>query len=195
MNKNLKFSIITLIINIGFSVYYVFSGIFLSSWWLFSLGFYYYILSIARFIVIKTKKNKHLLAKFTGCMLMIMAFSLVGVVVLSVVSERGHKFDMILMIAIATYSFAKITFAIIKLIKSRHSNSLKIITLRSISLANAFVSIFSMQRSMLVTFGEMPQSDIRLMNTLTGAGVCIIVFLIGLNLVMNKNVLFTHLKK
>ena len=126
---------------------------------------------------------------------MIMALSLVGVVILSVINERGHKFNMVVMIAIAAYSFAKIIYAIINLIKSRHTNSPKIITLKNISLASAFVSIFSMQRSMLATFGEMPKDDIDLMNTLTGAGVCIIVFLLGLNLVMNKNLLFSHSKK
>ena len=57
------------------------------------------------------------------------------------------------------------------------------ITLRNISFAAAFVSIFSLQRSMLVSFAGMTEMEIRIMNVATGSAVCIIVFLLGLNLV------------
>ena len=39
---------------------------------------------------------------------------------------------------------------------------------------------------MLVSFGDMPQNDIRIFNAVMGAAVCVIVFLLGLNLVKNK---------
>ena len=35
---------------------------------------------------------------------------------------------------------------------------------------------------MLVSFGGMDEKDIKLFNTLTGSGVCIIIFLLGMNL-------------
>ena len=66
--------------------------------------------------------------------------------------------------------------------------------LRNISFATALVSIFSLQRSMLVTFEGMTDSQIVLMNALTGTGVCILVFLLGLNLVRKKKLFFKVLK-
>lgn len=195
MNRTLRSALISLIFNIAYSAYYAALGAITSSWWLLVLGFYYYVLSTVRFIVIRTKKNEPLLAKFTGVMLIIMSLSLVGVVVLSLVRDRGHKFHIIVMINIAAYSFAKIALAIVKLIKSRHSNSRKTIALRNISLASAFVSIFSLQRSMLVSFEGMSEAEILLMNAHTGAGVCIIVFLLGLNLVVKRTLIFKELNR
>ena len=128
-------------------------------------------------------------------MLISLSLPLVVTVFLSVIGDRGHKFHIIAMIAIATYAFTKITLATINLIKSRHSASGQMIALRNISFADAFVSIFSLQRSMLVTFEGMTNAEITIMNACTGSGVCIIVFLLGLNLVTNKNLLFKSLNK
>ena len=102
---------------------------------------------------------------------------------------------MIVMIAMAAYAFTKITLATIKLIKARRSTSATLITLRNISFAEAFASIFALQRSMLVSFEGMTQAEITLMNALTGTGTCILVFLLGLNLVKRKKVLFKTLEK
>lgn len=91
-------------------------------------------------------------------------------------------FPLIAMLAIATYTFTKITLAIIKWIKARKCASAKMLTLRNISLANAFVSVYSLQRSMLVSFEGMTAAEIRIMNAATGCGVCTIVFALGMNL-------------
>jgi len=100
---------------------------------------------------------------------------------------------MIVMIAMATYAFTKITLATINLVKSRRSTSGALITLRNISFADAFVSIFALQRSMLVSFEGMTETEILIMNVALGSAVCIIVFLLGLNLVRSKKILFNAL--
>ena len=86
------------------------------------------------------------------------------------------------MIAIAVFAFTKITLASVNLAKSRKSNAEKVRTLRNISFADAFVSIFSLQRSMLVSFEGVTVAGIRIMNIATGSGVCVIVFALGVNL-------------
>ena len=123
-------------------------------------------------------------------MLIFLSLSLVGIVILAVVRDRGVVMHEIVMISMATYSFAKITLALINLIKARKSSSARLITLRNISLADAFVSIFALQRSMLVSFGEMSEINTAIFNAALGSVVCIIVFLLGLNLVRNKKILF-----
>ncbi len=195
MDRIPKIAFVSLAFNLIFSAYHIVMGVITFSWWLFTIGIYYCILGAVRFVVICVKKREHILTRITGWMLIAMSLPLVGTVILSLVRDRGQKFHMIVMIAIATYAFTKITLATIKLIKSRHSKSQKTVTLRNISFADAFVSIFSLQRSMLVSFEGMTQDDILLMNALTGAGVCIIVFLLGLNLVRKKKILFKTLDK
>ena len=187
MNRTLKFALGSLAFNLAFSAYHLIFGIVSESWWLLTLGTYYLFLSIVRFFVITYSKNPNVVKIFTGVMLMVLSFPLIGTVILSVVRDRGHELHMIVMIAMAAYSFTKITLATINLIKSRRSSSAQLITLRNISFADAFVSIFALQRSMLVSFEGMTESEIQLMNALLGSAVCVIVFLLGLNLVISKN--------
>ena len=100
---------------------------------------------------------------------------------------------MIVMIAMAAYAFTKITLATIKLIKARRSTSATLITLRNISFADAFASIFALQRSMLVSFEGMTEAEIVIMNATLGSAVCVIVFLLGVKLLRNKKALFNTL--
>ena len=162
-----------------------------SSWWLLTLGSYYLILSVVRFTALRREGRS--VIKFTGVMLIILSVSLVGTVILSVVRDRGHELHMIVMIAMATYAFTKITFATINLIKARRSTSASLITLRNISFADAFVSIFALQRSMLVSFEGMSEAEIVIMNAALGSAVCVIVFLLGVNLLRSNKVLFKRL--
>ena len=186
MDRTRKLALASLLFNMVYSAYHIIFGITTHSWWLFTIGIYYAILSIVRFVVLRHKGKKHFVIRFTGIMLMVLSLSLVGTVILAFVKDRGTVFPLIVMLAIAVYAFTKITLATIKWIKARKSKSVKLITLRNISFADAFVSIFSLQRSMLVSFEGMSEIEIRIMNVATGSAVCIIVFLLGLNLVQQK---------
>lgn len=191
MDRALRLAIASLIFNISFSAYHLVLGVLTSSWWLLTLGSYYLILSVVRFVALRCKGRS--VIKFTGVMLIILSVSLVGTVILSVVRDRGHELHMIVMIAMATYAFTKITFATVNLIKARRSTSASLITLRNISFADAFVSIFALQRSMLVSFEGMSEVEIVIMNAAFGSAVCVIVFLLGVNLLRSNKVLFKRL--
>jgi hypothetical protein len=164
-----------MILNMVFCVYHIVLGIVTHSWWLFTVGIYYILLSIVRTAVLGSKDEKGASPKFVGIMLMVLSLPLAGTVILSLIKDRSTVFHEIVMITIALHAFTKITLAIVKWIHSRKSLSAKVITLRYVSLATAFVSIFSLQRSMLVSFGNMPENTIRIMNLVTGSAVCMIV--------------------
>ena len=190
MDRTLKLALGSLAFNITFATYYLVMGLVTNSWWLLTLGSYYLVLSLVRFMVLRSKSKERFIAKFTGWMLILLSITLVGTVILSVVRDRGHERHMIVMIALAAYAFTKITLATIKLIKARRSSSATLITLRNISFADAFVSIFALQRSMLVSFEGMTETEIVIMNATLGSAVCVIVFLLGLNLVRKRKILF-----
>ena len=187
-DKILKFALLSLLLNLAYSAYHIIFGIATQSWWLFTVGIYYVILSIVRFTVIRTKRHKRFVFKCTGTMLMALSLPLVGTVILSFVEDRGIKFHLIVMLAIAVYSFTKITLATINWVKARKSTSTKLIIIRNTSFADAFVSIFSLQRSMLVSFEGMTQTEIRIMNVATGAAVSVIVFVLGLNILLKSRI-------
>ena len=189
MDRTSKPALVSLSFNIAFATYHLVMGLVTSSWWLLTLGSYYLILSVVRFVVLCSKSGERFVAKFTGWMLILLSIPLAGTVILSVLRDRGHERHMIVMIAMAAYAFTKITLATIKLIKARRSTSATLITLRNISFADAFVSIFALQRSMLVSFEGMTETEIVIMNATLGFAVCVIVFLLGLNLVKNRKIL------
>ena len=193
MDRTLKFALASLVFNMAVATYHLVMGLVTSSWWLLTLGSYYLVLSIVRFAVLRSKSGERFIAKLTGWMLILLTIPLVGTVILSVVRDRGHELHMIVMIALAAYAFTKITLATIKLIKARRSTSATLITLRNISFADAFVSIFALQRSMLVSFEGMTEAEIVIMNATLGSVVCVIVFLLGVNLLRNKKALFKTL--
>ena len=105
---------------------------------------------------------------------------------MSAVKDRGTAFDVIVMITIATYTFTKITIAIIGMVKAKRSASPALKALRNISLADACVSIYTMQRSMLVSFPGMEATEILLLNIFTGTAVWTVVLLLGINLIGGK---------
>ena len=193
MDRMLKLALSGLIFNAAFASHHLITGFLTSSWWLLTLGSYYLVLSIVRFVVLRSKGQELFVTKFTGWMLMLLSIPLFGTVILSVIKDRGHELHIIVMIAMAVYAFTKITLATIKLIKARRSTSATLVTLRNISFADAFVSIFALQRSMLVSFEGMRESEIVIMNATFGSAVCVIVFLLGMNLLRSKKILFNHL--
>lgn len=189
MSRTYKLAFLSLSVNIAFGGYNIVIGCVTHSWWLLTVGTYYAVLSVVRYTVLRSKKESTAFIKqFTGVLLMVMTLPLVGTVVLATVQDRGTVYSKIVMITIAVYAFTKITLASVNLAKSRRSASLKVKTLRNISFADAFVSIFSLQRSMLVSFGELAEGTIRIMNIATGSAVCVIVFLLGVNLLRKAKI-------
>lgn len=58
--------------------------------------------------------------------------------------------------------------------------------LQSIAFADSVVSIYSLQRSMLVSFPGLQPAEIQLFNILTGTAVWIVVLFLGIGLVGGK---------
>ena len=126
--------------------------------------------------------------RITGILLLVLSFCLTGVNTLSALMEKGTKFHEIVMIAIATYTFTKITASIIGLVQSRRQASPITTTLRNISFADAVVSVCSLQRSMLVSFPGMEPDEIFVFNILTGTAAWIVVLILGITLTEGKYV-------
>ena len=163
------------------------------SWWFITVGAYYAVLTVTRYSVLQVKRKANgdydtelFARRITGILLVALFICIVGVNIMSAVKDRGTAFHEIVMITIATYTFTKITIAIIGMVKARRSISPVSKTLRNIALADACVSIYTMQRSMLVSFPGMKAADILLLNIFTGTAVWIVVLLLGINLIGGK---------
>ena len=174
-------------------------GYFTHSWWFITVGAYYTVLAITRFSVLQVKRKAKdnydtvlFARRITGILLVVLSFCIVGVNIMSAVKDRGTAYHEIVMIAIATYTFTKITVAIIGMVKTKRADLPVLQTLRNISLADACVSIYTMQRSMLVSFPGMEAADILLLNIFTGTAVWVVILLLGINLIGGK---YTNMAK
>ena len=87
--------------------------------------------------------------------------------------------------AVAAYTFFKLTLAIYNIIKSKKSDDATIRGLRSISLADASVSLLALQTTLLFTFSD--GQGVGFANALTGATVCLFTLLLGIYTVINSN--------
>ena len=184
-------TVLSLAFNLAYAVYNCVLGFISHSWWFITLCVYYVVLGVMRFAVLQIKKKSEteiFAKKFTGFCFLFLSVCLVGTVILSLTDNRGVKYHEIVMITIALYTFTKVVLGIINLVKSKKYSSPAFKTLRNISFADALVSVFSLQKSMLVTFEGMSEGDIFIFNILTGSGVCILVLVLGINLIGGKRV-------
>ncbi len=189
MNAQSK-EVLKFIVNFIFAIYNCVLGIVSHSWWFITVGAYYVVLSVMRSAVIlfsaTDRKNARFIMKFSGAMILVLSVVLCGIVYMTIEHQVAVKYHEIVMITIALYAFTKTTLAICKFIKSRKSQRPYIKTLRSIAFADSVVSIYSLQRSMLVSFDGMTAENIVLFHTLSGIGMCLVVICIGLNLILGK---------
>lgn len=181
--------------NLAYALYNGVLGVLTQSFWFVSMCAYYIMLSTMRFSAVfyeyrkgteKSISTECFVMKFSGVLLMGLAVVLSGLVYLSLAKKIAPQYQEIIMITIATYTFIKITLAIINFIKVKKRKSPLLSTIRNIACADAAASILSLQRSMLVSFGNMENEKIYMMNVITGAAVCLTVFLLGIRMVMKK---------
>lgn len=191
--KIVKSPYTSLVVNFLYAVGNCFVGFYAHSWWFITAGAYYSILAITRFSVLLVRRkangnyNTEIFAKqITGILLVLMSFCIIGVNILSALNERGTVFHKIIMIAIATYTFTKITISIIGMVKAKRTPSPIIQAFRNISFADALVSVLSLQRSMLVSFPGMNAEEILIFNILTGTAIWLAVLFLGVNLIRRK---------
>lgn len=184
------FAICGFSINISYALYNGVLGIISHSIWFLSLCAYYTILSSMRFgVILQDRRNistENFITRFCGVMLIVLAFVLLSSVYLSLTNNIAVKHQEIIMITIATYTFCKVVLAIINTVKIRKEDSLLLSTIRNIGCADAAVSILSLQRSMLVSFGAMEHDRIYMMNGITGAAVFIIIIALGIGMIIKS---------
>lgn len=188
-DKKFRLSVTTsasLILNIVYALGNFVLGIQNRSYWFVTLGAYFMVLSIMRSVcmsaVYSSNKKVKYIGRLVGLLLIALCITLIGSVVLSDRFDVIQPVHEIVMITIAAFTTAKTTLAVINTVKASKTHNPVIIALRNISCADAAASILSMQRSMLMSFGEIQaESTYKLMNLFTGIGVCFVIFTIGIS--------------
>ena len=162
-----------------------------SAWYL-SLAFYYTILSLMRYFLLRyeffiskeknqeEKSNLEWKLQFRcGLLLMIISLALSGVVVLMVIDGYGQTYPDYLIYVVAMYTFGKMTVSIVSILKARRTKSPLVSSMKYIGYTDALVSLLSLQTAMFASFGEGAVGLASFMDACTGAFVCFTAILTG----------------
>lgn len=167
------FAVFSFSLNLLYAFYHAALGIINQSVWFITMCAYYIVLSTMRLsAVLCERKNRSTLSngieyfvmKLCGVLLILLNFILAGAIYISLSQNIATKYGEIIMITIATYTFSKITMTVIKAVKQRKNPSPLLSVIRSISYAEVAASVLTLQRSMLVSFDGMSNTEMHTMN-------------------------------
>lgn len=177
----------SLAVNLVFALYHGVVGGIQRSLWLVAMCAYYTVFSVVRFCAVLYGRREsaagspggqYFVMKATGLLLVLLSFVLTGVITVSISQNIAAKYDTITMLTIATFTFGKITMTVVRAVRLRRTPSPVLASLCGIGCAEAAASLLTLQRSMLVSFGE--TADTTVWNAATGAGVCLFVLSLGI---------------
>ena len=175
-----------------YALYHGVLGVVHSSLWFITMCAYYTILSVMRFSAILCERKNHskisidaeyFVMTLTGILLSALSLVLIGVIYLSLTEHIAAKYESVIMITIAAYTFYKITMAILRAVTQRNNPSPLLAVIRCIGYSDVAASVLTLQRSMLVSFGTMSDANTALMNSLTGAAVCLFILALGISMI------------
>lgn len=81
-----------------------------------------------------------------------------------------------------------ITMAVVNMIKVRKTQSPILITIRNIGVADALVSVLTLQATMLASFKDKSNLNSNQMNAITGLAVCILISILGISMIWYASV-------
>lgn len=171
------------------------------SLWLMVLSGYYIVLCTSKFLLLRYDRKQAKLTdknamqthewkayRLCGIMLLVLTVFLQGVVVMIVQHGMGFSYNEIVVIAIASYDFFCLIWAIRYMIKKRKNNSPITNSLKSVSFASSLVAMLSLQTAMFASFGKGQDALFKpLMNILTGTVVCVILIVLGIQMMIRSN--------
>lgn len=183
-------------INVAYTIYNGVIGIMNQSSWFITMAVYYSLLGIMRYCAVHTerkisrledheliRKKELAVIKTDGILLLLLNLALSGVVLLTIAEGTAKAYSDIMAISIAAYTFYKIIMAVINMVKVRKMESPILITIRNIGVADALVSMLTLQMTMLVSFQGTDSLDMNRMNGITGLAVCLLIFALGISMI------------
>ena len=165
--------------------------------WFGAVAVYYLSLSGMRYLLVKYMKKadavyenseddneRYLMEnrgyRVCGYLMFFLNVAMSGMTVQMVLHDKGYTYPGYIIYVSAMYAFYTLTMSIINMVKYRKLNSPVISAAKIIGFASALMSILALQTAMLTQFGAEQHDFIRLMNSMTGAAVCLAIFVMAI---------------
>lgn len=186
-----------LLVNLVYGAGQVIQGCIVGSAWVGGTGLYNLGHGAAHLVLVRCQKRldrvaeereKRLLAwnyyVAAGMALFGVNLTMTGLAFQMIWMGRGEFYSEIMVIAIAAYTFYKLTVAVINVVKCRKNDSPILGAARNFAMTEALMNLFSLQTALLAAFGQ-DFEQTHLMNSLTGFAVCLSTMLGGLGMVIH----------
>lgn len=200
--RTVIFACFSVAATLAFAAYHGVISVLYHSVWFGALAVYYIILLIIRGGIVlyhgkrrgKERKKETEIRKYRSCGigLMITISALSATIWEMVQNSAATRRAGLMIYVVAAYTFYKITMSIVNFVKAKKQDDHTVDALRNINVADAAVALLALQASMLQEFSD---TGLPIFNILTGAGVCLFVFGLGLYMVIRSRHFTKQLKE
>lgn len=189
-----------LAVNMFYAVFKCATGVIFRSAWLWAIGIYYVMLSAIRFTLmhnvritdkkehgVERKIHEYKSARLCGIMMFALNIAMGGMTVQMIWQNRSYEYKGYIIYISALYAFYCLITAVVNVVKFAKIHNPILSATKTIALAGALMSMFALQTAMFSAFGGGEKLQ-RLMNTITGGAVCLIVMGMAVFMIVRANV-------
>lgn len=173
----------------GFKTVY---GLLLGSWWTAADGLYNFVQGVIQLLQL-AQHRKHLSVekqwkryRFSGYLILLVHLTMTGLVFMMIHQGQAEEYPGFLIFAIAAFAFYKLITSIVDVAKDRKHVSPVDSSVYLLDLAQALFSLFSLQVALIHAFDD-GSLNVKLMNSLTGGAVCLLVLGMGIYMILRAN--------
>lgn len=172
-------------INILYAAFKFASEVYYHSLWFGAVAVYYLILSMIRFYVLKSIKQRRdlsddedkILRERRGCrtcgwLLLTLDLAIAIMALQMILQNEGYHYPGTLIYASAAYTFYRLILTVSQYVKFRHSGNLLFSAVGALNLSVALMALFALQTAMFASFGN-EESFRFTMNSIVGGAVCL----------------------
>lgn len=181
---------IGLLMNLIYVIFRMTTAYIYQSVWFLSIGFYYFVLCLVRFHLLrkvrKTLNSKQQLYtyKMTGYLIILLNIAMLGMIIQMMVGNKSYIYPGYIIYVSALYTFYDFINAIINIITYKKFNNPILSASKLLNLTGAMMSVYTLQTAMLSQFSINQQQFTDMMNTITGISVIILTFVIALYMII-----------
>lgn len=180
------------IINFGYGIWKIASGVTVGSAWIGCDGIYNLTQALIQLFQILRRRKPATIRqqwrsyRFCGVLILLMHLTLIGIVFQMVNWNRAQASGEIMIIATAAFAFYKFISSFIALAKDRRHTRPVDSSVRMLELSQAIFAIFSLQAGLLHTFGT-GESWEHWLNLVMGCVVCLLTVAMGIYMIRRGN--------
>ncbi len=195
-------SVCSAILNTGYAVIGTVVAFLMNSFWLGALVWYHVVLAAARIAVMLYIRRHRGTTQYvyrlhayiySGIALIVLSLAIIPVVLLAVWHQNSYVFFggvLIYVCGLALYTVIKLVAGLVNRTRAHKSGNYGLGAVRSIGLADALISVFALQATMLVAFDDEALASV--LNPVTGGLVSAVIFGMGLYMIIVGNIRLRH---